>query len=194
MARASATVGRWGSARGAADQELPARQSAAGAPRRRGQQASLHLAAAAYTAGAELPTAVCAHSTGSPVAYETVVRLARRAPGRTVPGHLSVSGAAAPREDREDLPAIDDESPIAFTRRPGGAGPGVHEIPELRDLLLPSLRADIRLLTDHRPTLAPVRLDVPVTAFWRRPGRPLPARVPVDVGGAHTGRRESSPA
>ncbi|MEU6862292.1 thioesterase domain-containing protein [Streptomyces sp. NPDC046876] len=129
--------------------------------------AELADAVAAVLAGLpELPTAVFGHSMGALVAYETVVRLARNAPGAP-PVHLFVSATAAPAPsaERRSLPALDDESLVAFTRRQGGTDPEVFEIPELRELLLPSLRADVRLLTDYRPAPQPVRLDVPLTAF-----------------------------
>ncbi|MEW2417999.1 alpha/beta fold hydrolase [Streptomyces sp. NPDC046866] len=128
--------------------------------------AELADAVAALLAGlTELPTVVFGHSMGALVAYESVLRLARTAP-RALPAHLFVSAAAAPgTERRHPLPALDDDSLVAFARRQGGADPEVYAMPELRELVLPTLRADIRLLTDYRPALPPVRLPLPVTAL-----------------------------
>ncbi|MGW1014576.1 thioesterase II family protein [Streptomyces termitum] len=120
--------------------------------------------AGALAALPALPTVVFGHSMGALVAYETVLRLARTAPHAT-PVHLFVSGTAAPHRDRDDLPGLDDDSLVAYTRRQGGAEPEVYEIPELRELLLPSLRADFRLLTGYLPVRDPARTGVPVTAL-----------------------------
>ncbi|MFK0258990.1 thioesterase II family protein [Streptomyces sp. NPDC090445] len=115
-----------------------------------------------------LPTAVFGHSMGSLAAYETVVRLARRAPA-SLPVHLFVSGSGAPHRARKDLPALDDASLIAYTRRQNAvdlaADQDPYAIPELRELLLPSLRADFTLLTGYRPAEPPVAVPVPVTAL-----------------------------
>ncbi|MGW5343293.1 thioesterase II family protein [Streptomyces sp. NPDC004050] len=116
-----------------------------------------------------LPTAVFGHSMGSLVAYETVVRLARSATPGTLPLHLFVSGAEAPHRARKDLPALDDDSLIAYTRRQNAvdvpAAQDPYAIPELLDLLLPSLRADFTLLTGYRPAVPPAAVPVPVTAL-----------------------------
>ncbi|MEU3771881.1 thioesterase domain-containing protein [Streptomyces sp. NPDC032472] len=146
--------------------QYPGRQDRLGEPCIE-SMAELADAVATVLAGLpELPTAVFGHSMGALVAYESVVRLARNAP-RALPAHLFVSATAAPAPgaERRTLPALDDESLVAFTRRQGGTDPEVFRIPELRELLLPALRADIRLLTDYRPELPPVRLDLPLTAF-----------------------------
>lgn len=120
-----------------------------------------------------VPTVVFGHSMGSLVAYETVRRLELRAP-ESLPVRLFVSGTAAPHRDREELPGPDDDALVAYTRRQGGEPEGpapdaqdtdVYAIPELRELLLPSLRADFALLRAYRPTRPPVRVGVPVTAF-----------------------------
>ncbi|MFD7626800.1 thioesterase II family protein [Streptomyces sp. NPDC059851] len=122
----------------------------------------------ALTALPPLPTALFGHSMGSLVAYETVVRMERRAP-ESLPVHLFVSGSGAPHRVRTDLPALDDESLIAYTRRQNAvdvaADQDPYAIPELRELLLPSLRADFTLLTGYRPAVPPAAVPVPVTAL-----------------------------
>ncbi|MET9655231.1 thioesterase domain-containing protein [Streptomyces sp. NPDC006460] len=120
--------------------------------------------AAALAGLPPLPTVVFGHSMGSLVAYEALARVQRRHPA-AVPERLFVSGTAAPHRDREGLPALDDASLVAYTHRQGGAFPGVYEDPELRELLLPSLRGDFRLLAGYRPAAAPTPLGVPVTAL-----------------------------
>ncbi|MFE5535744.1 thioesterase II family protein [Streptomyces sp. NPDC056492] len=144
--------------------QYPGRQDRLAEPCSETMEESAGAAAAALAELPVLPTVVFGHSMGALVAYETTVRLGRQAP-HAAPVHLFVSGASAPHRDREDLPALDDESLIAYSRRQGGAQPEVYDIPELRELLLPSLRADFRLLTDYRGVGERARTDVPVTAF-----------------------------
>ncbi|MFI6149163.1 thioesterase II family protein [Streptomyces sp. NPDC051109] len=144
--------------------QYPGRQDRLAEPCSETMEESAGAAAAALAALPVLPTVVFGHSMGALVAYETVLRLGRTAP-HAAPVHLFVSGTAAPHRDRENLPALDDDSLVAYTRRQGGAEPEVYEIPELRELLLPSLRADFRLLTDYLPVREPARTGVPVTAF-----------------------------
>ncbi|MEV0991119.1 alpha/beta fold hydrolase [Streptomyces sp. NPDC049949] len=144
--------------------QYPGRQDRLAEPCSETMEESAGAAAAALAALPVLPTVVFGHSMGALVAYETTLRLGRHAP-HAAPVHLFVSGTAAPHRDREELPALDDASLVAYTRRQGGADPEVYEIPELRELLLPSLRADFRLLTDYVPVEEPARTGVPVTAF-----------------------------
>ncbi|WP_327136096.1 alpha/beta fold hydrolase (plasmid) [Streptomyces sp. NBC_01343] len=144
--------------------QYPGRQDRLAEPCSETMEESAGAAAAALAALPVLPTVVFGHSMGALVAYETTLRLGRHAP-HAAPVHLFVSGTAAPHRDREELPALDDASLVAYTRRQGGAEPEVYEIPELRELLLPSLRADFRLLTDYVPVKEPARTSVPVTAF-----------------------------
>ncbi|CAL9644714.1 Thioesterase PikA5 (plasmid) [Streptomyces sp. enrichment culture] len=120
--------------------------------------------AAALAALPVLPTVVFGHSMGSLVAYETVLRLARHAP-QALPVRLFVSGAPAPAHDRTNLPAPDDASLLAYVRNQGAAQPEVYDIPELRELLMPSLRGDFALLARYRPARPPARVPVPVTAL-----------------------------
>ncbi|MEU1516072.1 alpha/beta fold hydrolase [Streptomyces sp. NPDC005811] len=124
------------------------------------------------------PVALFGHSMGSSVAYE----VARRLEGRhgVVPAHLLVSGRVAPhRTPRTTLHLTDDEALISAARALGDLGSSVFDIPELRELLMPALRADYRLIERYEVT-APQILDTPVTAYVgdRDPGS---SRVLADV-------------
>lgn len=153
--------------------QYPGRQERLADPCSESMEETADAVSAALAALPPLPTVVYGHSMGSLVAYEAVRRLELRAPWN-LPVRLFVSGTAAPHRDREDLPGPDDEALVAYTRRQNGAAePSARDaadvdpyaIPELRELLLPSLRADFGLLRAYRPARPPVRVGVPVTAF-----------------------------
>ncbi|QID34567.1 thioesterase [Streptomyces albus] len=102
------------------------------------------------TFGAELPLVLYGHSLGSALAFETARELEQRR--RTVLG-LIVSGRRAPcvRPRHPVADARDDESVLAAMRRLGGVEPAVLDDPDVRELILPALRADFRLADTYVP-------------------------------------------
>jgi medium-chain acyl-[acyl-carrier-protein] hydrolase len=106
----------------------------------------------------DLPYAFFGHSMGSLIAFETTRRL--RVLGARLPDHLFLSGMRAPnlpdRDPRHTLP--DDELLVTAEFA------GVDE--ELQELLLPLLRADLRLCE----------------TYTYRPGPPLPCPLTVLAG------------
>ncbi|MFF5964348.1 thioesterase II family protein [Streptomyces collinus] len=119
--------------------------------------------AAALAPHLGLPMAFFGHSMGSAVAYEVAVRLERRS--GLVLERLFVSGRAAPHRVPPDPSAPrDDRELLASVRRLGEPDAGAYDDPELLPLVLPSLRADHRLLGAYRPE-RPAPLSAPVTAF-----------------------------
>ncbi|GAA2265657.1 alpha/beta fold hydrolase [Streptomyces amakusaensis] len=98
------------------------------------------------------PYAVFGHSFGALLAYETVRLLA--ADGARPPEHLVVSGAAAPGASRPrmDGAALDDDAFVARLRGLVGYDHEAWHEPELRELLLPALRADLEIQDGYVPS------------------------------------------
>ncbi|MFE7355477.1 thioesterase II family protein [Streptomyces sp. NPDC057543] len=108
------------------------------------------------------PLALFGHSMGACVAYELALRLEARG---IVPEHLLVSAHAAPqRAEHTALHSADDEALITRVRHLGDLHSGAYDIPELRDLLLPALRADYRLIEGYQPP-HPAPVKAPITAY-----------------------------
>ncbi|MBB5926327.1 thioesterase II family protein [Streptomyces echinatus] len=108
------------------------------------------------------PLALFGHSMGACVAYEVALRLEAHG---FVPEHLLVSAHEAPqRAEHDALHDADDETLITHLRHLGDLHSEAYDIPELRELLLPALRADYRLIEGyHPPNPAPVK--APITAY-----------------------------
>lgn len=105
------------------------------------------------------------HSMGALVAYEVARELRRR--GGPLPVHLYASGRRSPTVPDVEPPLHrlpDREFVTELERRFGGMPAAITDEPELLELFLPVIRADVTLLETHdfRPE-AP--LDVPLSAF-----------------------------
>ncbi|WFE65087.1 alpha/beta fold hydrolase [Micromonospora sp. WMMD714] len=103
------------------------------------------------------------HSMGAAVAYEVAHRLEHGL--GLPPRRLIVSGRPAPQHHRPGVKHLgSDEELWDELRRLGGTTDETLAHPELRTALLPTLRADYRLVETYRPTLG-APLSVPVTAI-----------------------------
>ncbi len=104
----------------------------------------------------ETPYAIFGHSMGALLAYRWAAALI--AAGYPAPHSLIVSGRDAPQTvyAHAHLHRLADEPFIAeLATRYGGVPPGFLDDPDLRELFLPILRADLTLVETFKPTLAP---------------------------------------
>lgn len=112
--------------------------------------------------------ALFGHSYGALVAFEVAREVRRR--GRRLPEQLFVSAAPAPQlpRPRDPISALPDAPFVsALARRYGALPPAIVGNPELLDLLVPALRADLTAFetyTCHEET----PLQCPVTALRGR--------------------------
>jgi surfactin synthase thioesterase subunit len=108
--------------------------------------------------------ALYGHSMGGLLAYEVAVALRRAgAPG---PAHLFVAAARPPdaRDPLAEAVTLDDETLLSQVAALGGMPAEVLAEPEMREIILGPLRADLGWLHRYRPHPEPP-LDVPVTGF-----------------------------
>lgn len=89
------------------------------------------------------------HSMGASVAHETA-RLLGPA-GGTLPERLVVSGRPGPARQRPDDKHLDDERLWNDVCRLGGTDERLLRMPGVREMTLPALRADYRLVGAYRP-------------------------------------------
>lgn len=127
----------------------------------------------------DLPYAVFGHSMGSLLAYELVGHLQEI--GARLPDRLFVSGRRSPDEvdTRPDLHALPADQFLRELQQRYGAIPAaVLAEPELLELLLPVVRADIRAVESYRLRSHPVRVTCPVHVFGgNEDHHPLPSQL-----------------
>jgi len=122
-------------------------------------------AAEAVQSSLDIPFALFGHSMGAVICFE-LARLLRRQLG-IVPVHLFISARPAPQfpHRRPLLSPLRDEQFVAEIRQRYNGIPGeVLQDPELMELLLPVLRADVEMLETYDYLPGPL-LCCPITAF-----------------------------
>lgn len=145
--------------------QYPGRQDRLGdpCPATMEELADAITAALSHELADDLPLALFGHSMGSSVAYEVARRL-QDMPGRTLT-HLIVSGRPRPRLAQELAlrPTPTDPEILDHVRLLDPEATAVYDVPELRPVIMPALRADFGLLAAYRPARLH-RLGIPVTA------------------------------
>ncbi|MGY3678341.1 thioesterase II family protein [Streptomyces sp. TE33382] len=107
------------------------------------------------------------HSLGALVAFETAARLEHRY--GVAPAGLIVSGMQAPyRRAALRLPGDSEEAALEALLKLGGTDPAITGHPELRALILPTLRSDFRAAAAYQPGSCPSLLSCPITAWTGR--------------------------
>lgn len=108
--------------------------------------------------------ALFGHSLGAVLAYE----LARRLTGTVTVDHVFVSGSPDPWHGRSDrATGLPDAEFLARVERFAGFSHPAMVEPEVRELVLPLLRADVEMHENYRPA-ADTPLTVPITAIRGR--------------------------
>lgn len=108
------------------------------------------------------PVALFGHSLGAVIAYELAREL--EAQGATELVHLFVSGSPAPWNGRTERASdLADEEFLDRVAEFAGYRHAALDDPDLREVLLPLLRADVALHEDYRPA-AGEPLSAPITA------------------------------
>jgi surfactin synthase thioesterase subunit len=107
--------------------------------------------------------ALFGHSLGAVLAYELACALSDAKDDRLV--HLLVSGAPAPHQVRvAKATGLDDEQFIARVREFAGYQDSTLDDPDMRRLLLPTLRADVQMHEGYRATRQSP-LTIPITSL-----------------------------
>lgn len=125
-------------------------------------QAAEGLLPAALAAAGDGPVAVFGHSLGAILAYELALRIADHGAHPVV--HLFVSGSQGPWNGRtERATGLDDDAFLARVQEFAGYRHPAFDIPEMRELLLPALRADVEMHEAYVPA-SDRRLAAPITS------------------------------
>lgn len=135
--------------------QLPGRDSRIAEPPYTDMDQLVRVAAQALTPHLDRPFALFGHSMGALIAFELARHLRREYSAQPV--HLFVSGRCSPQTMSEplDLKLFDCEFPEILRRNNNSTPEEALENPELMDLVLPVLRADLLLCNSYIYTPGP---------------------------------------
>lgn len=118
-------------------------------------------ACTALTPFLDLPVALFGHSMGASLAHEVALRLERTG---TAPLTLLVSSRMPPRHHRPRIEAWDDQALLADVRVLDPDSEAILADPDMRELMLPAIRADYLVADSYRPAPDPT-VGIPVVAY-----------------------------
>lgn len=135
-------------------------------------------------AAEDRPFALFGHSFGAVLAYETARLMAAK--GMPLPWHLIISGAAAPGIPRAllNVQSLTDDELTAAVAGLAGYDHEALSDPELRELLVPALRADMEINETYRPVEHPP-LPIPISVL-RGVNDTLVPRAAAEAWSGHT--------
>jgi surfactin synthase thioesterase subunit len=144
--------------------QWPGRENRFSEPTRQTMDELVSVASEIVSTYLDLPFAIFGHSMGAIIAYEVALRL--RAGGRPLPIHLFPCAHSAPhlpnrRPHTHDLPA---EKLLERLHHSGGVSVEFLQPRDYLDLVLPAVRADLRIIETYSWSGAPP-LPVPITAI-----------------------------
>lgn len=143
--------------------QLPGRENRVREPAFDRLQPLVEALAGVLAGWRDLPWAMFGHSNGALIAFELARHAARTgAPG---PVHLFASGRRAPDvpSRQRDVHGLPEGELIDELRTLGGMPQALLDHPELLQLVLPVLRADMAMTETYTPTPG-ATVDVPITA------------------------------
>lgn len=145
---------------------LPGREVRLGEPFPASMPVLVADLAEAAMAVVDRPWAIFGHSMGAVVGHELALRL--RSLGKPAPRHLIVSARKAPQDHLGGTIHLRDEDELcAELIRLGGTHPELLEASDVRELILPAVRNDYRLIETYEARPDGV-LDCPITVFVGR--------------------------
>lgn len=144
--------------------QLPGRENRTREPAFDRVQPLVEALAGVLAGWRDLPYAVFGHSNGALLAFE-LARHAERT-GAPAPVHLFASGRRAPDlpSRQRDVHALPDDEMMAELRTLGGIPEALLEHPELLQLLLPVMRADLAITETYVPTPG-ATIAAPITVY-----------------------------